>query len=101
MGKRPAKYPQEFRDEVVALVRGGRSVLSVSRELGVSEPAIRKWNRQATIDRGEAPGTTSAESDELRKLRREIERLREERDILKKATAWFAQESVKKRSSDS
>jgi transposase len=101
MGKRTSKHPQEFRDELVVLVRSGRSLASLAREFKVSEPTLRKWARQAAVDRGDAPGTTSAESEELRRLRREVERLREERDILKKATAWFAQESVKKKFSDS
>jgi transposase len=78
----------------VALVaRHGKSVREVSRELDLTETAVRRWVTQAKIDRGERDGLTSAEREELTRLRRENRVLREEREILKKAAAFFAKET--------
>jgi len=77
---------------MVELRRAGRSVRSLSREFGVTDTSIRSWVRQADLDAGRrADGLTTDEKKELAQLRRDNARLREERDILKKA-AWFAQE---------
>jgi|SRR3954453_19985741 transposase len=91
---RPA-YPEEFRREALELVRQGRSVADVAESLGVSAQTLRNWRRQGERDRGERPddGLTSAEREELRRLRRENARLKQERDILKHATAFFARET--------
>ncbi len=87
-------YPPEFRQELVQLVRSGRSPESLSKEYEPSAQAIRNWVTQADRDEGRrADGLTSIEREELRRLRRDNRRLREEREILKKAAAWFAQES--------
>lgn len=87
-------YPEEFKKKLVELVRQGRTPEQLSREFEPSAPAIRNWVAQADRDAGRREdGLTSAERDELQRLRRENERLREEREILKKAAAWFAQES--------
>ena len=86
-------YPAEFRARMVELARGGRTVRSLAREFGVTDTTIRSWVRQADLDAGRrTDGLTTDEKKELAKLRRENARLREERDILKKAAAWFAQE---------
>lgn len=92
---RPYKtYPEEFRKKLVELVRQGRTPEELSRQFEPSAQAIRNWVAQADREAGQrADGLTSAERDELLRLRRENERLREEREILKKAAAWFAQES--------
>jgi transposase len=87
-------YPDEFRREAVALVRReGHKAAEVARELGISRRSLHRWLRQAEIDAGEREGRSSAEEDELRRLRRENRRLREEQEVLKKAAAFFARES--------
>jgi transposase len=90
---RPA-YPPEFRQQMVELVRAGRSPKALAREFEPSEQTIRNWVKQAAIDRGQrADGLTTDEQVELRQLRREVRQLKLEREILKKAAAWFARES--------
>ena len=88
-------YPTEFREQMVALVRTGRSVESLAREYEPCAATIHEWVRQAAADDGERPGSlTSEERGELHRLRREVKQLRQERDILSKAAAWFAQNEV-------
>ena len=91
-------YPPEFRAKAVRLVReSGKKLQQIAADLGVSEASLRKWVRQAEIDAGQRPGLTTAEREELNRLRRENRILREEREILKKAAAFFAQESRRNR----
>ena len=90
----PRAYPPEFRQQLIALVRGGRTPEELAREFEPSAQAIRNWVRQADRDGGHrADGLTSAEREELQQLRRENRRLKLEREILAKATAWFARET--------
>lgn len=97
MGKqhRPRRsFSPEFKAEVVELVRQpGNTVGSVSRDLELTETAVREWVRQADVDSGRRDGLSTAEREELVRLRRENRVLREERDILKRATAFFARET--------
>jgi transposase len=87
-------YSPEFRAEAVRLLcSSGRPVSQLAKELGISEQSLRNWSRQVEVDDGRAPGLTSDERDELRRLRREVKTLAEEREILKKAAAFFARES--------
>ena len=90
---RPA-YPPELRQKLVELAHAGRTVSSLAREYEPTETTIRNWVRQAERDAGvRTDGLTTDERQELTQLRRENRVLREERDILKKAAAWFAQET--------
>jgi transposase len=97
-------YPPEFREQLVALARAGRTPEELAREFEPSAQTIINWVAQADRDAGTRPdGLTSAERTELTQLRRENRQLKVEREILSKAAAWFAQESAPntKRSSGS
>jgi transposase len=87
-------YPPELRRRLVELVRSGRNPESLAEEYEPSAQAIRNWVAQAERDAGQrTDGLTSEEKAELARLRRENKALREEREILKKAAAWFARET--------
>jgi transposase len=90
------RFSAEFKAETVRLVRDSdKSVTAIARELDLTETALRRWVQQAEVDAGRGPSgaLTTSEREELVQLRRETKRLRMERDILKKATAFFAKES--------
>jgi len=104
MGKTRRPYPPEFRQQMVELVRAGRTPELLGREFEPTAQSIRNWVRQADRDEGRRDdGLTSLEREELRRLRRENRQLRIEREILAKAAAWFAREtdSVPPKSSSS
>ncbi len=89
-------YPPESRAEAVRLARGSdKSIPVLAADLGVSSEALRHWLRQADADEGRGqPGElTSNEREELRRLRREVKTLQQEREILRKAAAYFAKET--------
>ena len=87
-------YPPEFRRQMVDVVRSGRTPEELAREFEPTAQSISTWVKQAERDAGKrVDGPTSAEREELARLRRENHRLRQERDILAKAAAWFARES--------
>ena len=87
-------FPDEFKRDAVALVIDeGRRVIDVARSLGVGEGTLGNWVRQSRVDRGERAGVSTAERSELVELRRENARLRMERDLLKRATAFWVKES--------
>jgi len=103
MGKRPT-YPPEFRRKIIDLVRSGRTVNAVAREFEVARQSVANWLKQDDLDSGRrSDGLTTAEIAEVSKLRRRVRELEMERDILKKAAAWFARESnaLPNKSSDS
>ena len=90
---RPA-YDKELRQKILDLARAGRTISSLAREFEPTETTIRNWIAQADRDAGKrSDGLTTEERAELTQLRREVKALREEREILKKAAAWFAQET--------
>ena len=104
MAKTQAPYPPGFRRQMVELVRAGRGPEELAREFEPTAQSIRNWVRQANLDEGRRrDGMTTGEREELRRLRRENRQLRIEREILAKATAWFAREaeSIPSKSSDS
>ena len=89
-------YAVEFRADAVALVKNSGKVISViARDLGVSDQTLRNWVHQAAADAGQGRSgeLTTAEREELRRLRREVRVLEQEREILKKAAAFFAKET--------
>src|SRR5689334_13804252 len=93
---RPA-YPPEFRREAVQMLRAGRTPRELAQSLGVSEQTLRNWRRQDQADRHERTDVPiSSELEELRTLRRENARLKQERDLLKRAAAFFAAENERR-----
>ena len=93
----PSTYPPyaaEYRRRIIELAQAGRSINELAGEFEPSTNAIRKWVKQAALDEGlRSDGLTTTEREELNRLRRENRVLREEREILAKAAAWFAQET--------
>ena len=87
-------YPEEFRQQMIELVRAGRTPGELGRQFECWAQAIRNWVRQVDRDAGlRTDGLKTEEREELRRLRREVKQLRMERDILKRAAAWFARET--------
>ena len=104
MPKSHRRYPPEYRERLVELVRSGRSAESLAQEFEPSAQCIRNWVHQADRDAGRRlDGLTTDDRTELQRLRRENATLLEEREILKKAAAWFAREtgSIPSKGSDS
>ena len=93
--RRPRRsFSKEFKRDAVDLVRSsGKTVAEAARDLDLTESALREWVRQADVDEGRRDGLTRAEREELVRLRKENRVLREERDILKRAAAFFARET--------
>jgi transposase len=94
MPKSRPPYAPEFREQIIELVRAGRTPDELAEEYEPSGQTIRNWVAQAERDQGlRKDGLSTDEKEELRRLRREIKILRQEKEILKKAAAWFARES--------
>jgi transposase-like protein len=97
MGRNRRSFSAEFKAEAVRLCKvGDRSIGRVAKDLDLTEGALREWVKRADIDSGQGPpgALTTAEREELTRLRRENKRLQMEREILKKAAAFFAKEST-------
>jgi len=95
MPKTRPSYPPEYRRRIVDLVRAGRTPEGLAKEFEPSAVTIRKWAKQSAVDDGQrTDGLTSDEKQELQRLRRENRVLREEKEILRKAAAWFAKETT-------
>ena len=99
MPKSKPPYPAEFRQQIIELARAGRTPAQLSREFGSTAQSIANWIAQDGRDRGKPvpgkEGLTTAEREELIRLRRQLRQVQQERDILAKATAWFAGRSEK------
>jgi transposase len=94
-GNTRPSYPPEFRRRMVDLARSGRTPEALAREFEPSAQSIRQWVRQTDLDEGRrSDGLTTEDREELVRLRRENRVLREEKEILRKAAAWFAQETT-------
>ena len=94
MPRSHARYAPEYRQRIIELARAGRSLSELARQFEPTVETIRTWVKQAELDEGlRSDGLTTEERTELNRLRRENRVLREEREILKKAAAWFAQET--------
>ena len=95
MGKTRLPYPRQFREEAVRLAReSGKTRVRIAKDLGIAEQSLYRWLKQADLNDGKrTDGLTTEEHEEIRRLRREVRLLREEREILKKAAAFFARET--------
>ncbi len=93
-GRRRRQFTKDYQAEVVAMIRqSGKTAYALARELGLPAGSVRNWYAQAEADAGRGMGAlTTKEREELARLRREVRVLRQERDVLKKATAFFAKE---------
>jgi transposase len=102
MSRRRPTYPKEFRERMIEMVRSGHSPEDLAKEFEPTPRTIRLWLRQAERDEGRrSDGLTTAEREELSRLRRENKQLKVEREILSKAAAWFARETIIVPSKDS
>ncbi len=102
--KRPHSYPLEFRQKIVELARAGRRADDLAAEFELGHQTVRNWLKQADLDTGRRhDGLTSADGEEVARLRKRVRQLEIERDILSKAAAWFAREtdSIPPKSSNS
>lgn len=99
MPKPKPPYPAEFRQQIIELARAGRTPAQLSREFGPTAQSIANWIAQDARDRGQPvagkEGLSTAEREELVRLRRQLRQVQQERDILAKATAWFAARNEK------
>jgi transposase len=90
------KFTTEFKAETVALIRrSGKSIAEVCREMGLPESSVHRWLAQADIDGGQQDRLTTAEREELSRLKRELRVVREERDVLAKAIAFFTKDTTR------
>jgi transposase len=93
----PKPYPKEFRDDVVNVVRRrepGQTIKQIAADFGLAESCVRNWIRQADVEDGVKPGTTAAESAELRELKRRNRLLEQENDVLRRAAAYLSQANL-------
>ena len=91
----PRPHPKEFRDDVVAVARRGDApIAEVAKDFGISESCLRNWLRRADVEDGHRPGTTTAESVEVRELKRRNRLLEQENEVLRRAAAYLSQANL-------
>ena len=93
----PKPYPKEFRDDVVNVARGrepGQSLKQIAADFGIAESCLRNWLREADVEDGLKPGSTSAENAELREARKRIRLLEQENEVLRRAAAYLSQANL-------
>ena len=93
----PAPYPQEFREDVVRVARSredGVTLAQIAKDFGVHEMTLHKWIRKADVEAGIKPGTTAAESQELREAKRRVRLLEQENEVLRRAAAYLSQANL-------
>ena len=92
----PAPHPKEFRDDVVALARKGEDpIAQLAKDFGISESCLRNWLKTADVEDGIRPGTTKADSDELKELKRRNRALEQENEVLRRAAAYLSQANLR------
>ena len=91
----PRAHPREFRDDVVAVARRGDApIVQIAKDFGISESCLRRWLERAGVEDGTRPGTTVAESVELRELKRRNRLLEQENEVLRRAAAYLSQANL-------
>jgi transposase len=94
----PGKYPQEFREDVVAVARGrepGVTLSQIAKEFGISDQTLTNWLKQADIEEGRKPGQSKDDAAEVRELRRRNRLLEQENEVLRRAAAYLSQANLK------
>ena len=92
----PAPHPKEFHDDVVALARKGEvPIAQLAKDFGISESCLRNWLKTADVEDGIRPGTTKADSDELKELKRRNRALEQENEVLRRAAAYLSQANLR------
>jgi len=93
----PKAFPAEFRRDVVAVARKGEAPISqIAKDFGISESCLHRWLQLADVEEGVRPGVTASESAELREAKKRVRLLEQENEILRRAAAFFARESLPK-----
>lgn len=91
----PKPYPQEFRDDVVAVARKGLAPLAqIAKDFGISEGSLTNWMKQADVRDGNRPGLTEADRVELREAKKRIRLLEQENEVLRRAAAYLSQANL-------
>lgn len=91
----PRPHPKEFRDDVVAVARRGEALIAqIAKDFGISESCLRNWLQRADVADGQRPGVTTAESAELREVKRRNRLLEQENEILRRAAAYLSQANL-------
>jgi transposase len=94
----PGKYPQEFREDVVAVARSrepGVTLSQIAKDFGISDQTLINWLKQADIEEGRRPGPTREEAEDVRELRRRNRLLEQENEVLRRAAAYLSQANLK------